>query len=273
VAADTNGTPNDLLPSSVQLKHDEKSEVEMFSTLASATYTSVSLFQHWSVPGLLAEAAGRGHSGRYNALIDVGALVTGLDNKQVAAALLALGLKKAGVVFFSQAGDRKMVLIRPAAHEHKAEHHKEEAASLESGEEEEDEEEEEEEEEASDGFVPPKLPSLLADPEFLRIHGTMEVELERCGLPMSELFVFYDQLHTTGQDVPQASDARALLTLGKDTNYRDLAQGAFRLRSLRKGQSVNIAVVDEVLALISRNPQWIRVNMPASLGKPFSPSS
>ena len=28
-----------------------------------------------------------------------------------------------------------------------------------------------------------------------------------------------------------------------------------------------------VLALISRNPQWIRVNMPASLGKPFSPSS
>ena len=28
-----------------------------------------------------------------------------------------------------------------------------------------------------------------------------------------------------------------------------------------------------VLALISRNPQWIRVNMPASLGKPFYPSS
>ena len=28
-----------------------------------------------------------------------------------------------------------------------------------------------------------------------------------------------------------------------------------------------------VLALISRNPQWIRVNMPASLGKPFSPGA
>jgi len=28
-----------------------------------------------------------------------------------------------------------------------------------------------------------------------------------------------------------------------------------------------------VLALISHNPQWIRLNMPASLGKPFSPSS
>jgi general nucleoside transport system permease protein len=28
-----------------------------------------------------------------------------------------------------------------------------------------------------------------------------------------------------------------------------------------------------VLALISRNPAWIRVNMPASLGKPFLPGS
>jgi simple sugar transport system permease protein len=28
-----------------------------------------------------------------------------------------------------------------------------------------------------------------------------------------------------------------------------------------------------VLALISRNPAWIRINMPASLGKPFHPSS
>jgi simple sugar transport system permease protein len=28
-----------------------------------------------------------------------------------------------------------------------------------------------------------------------------------------------------------------------------------------------------VLALISRNPQWIRVNMPASLGKPFYPGT
>jgi simple sugar transport system permease protein len=28
-----------------------------------------------------------------------------------------------------------------------------------------------------------------------------------------------------------------------------------------------------VLALISRNPAWIRVNMPASLGKPFHASS
>ena len=28
-----------------------------------------------------------------------------------------------------------------------------------------------------------------------------------------------------------------------------------------------------VLALISKNPQWLRVNMPASIGKPFFPGS
>jgi len=27
-----------------------------------------------------------------------------------------------------------------------------------------------------------------------------------------------------------------------------------------------------VLVLISRNPKWTRVNMPASLGKPFHPA-
>ncbi len=29
----------------------------------------------------------------------------------------------------------------------------------------------------------------------------------------------------------------------------------------------------DVLGLISRNPTWIRVNMPASLGKPFFPGA
>jgi ABC-type uncharacterized transport system permease subunit len=28
-----------------------------------------------------------------------------------------------------------------------------------------------------------------------------------------------------------------------------------------------------VLAIISRNPTWIRINMPASLGKPFHPGT
>jgi simple sugar transport system permease protein len=28
-----------------------------------------------------------------------------------------------------------------------------------------------------------------------------------------------------------------------------------------------------VLAIISRNPTWIRLNMPGSLGKPFNPNA
>ena len=45
------------------------------------------------------------------------------------------------------------------------------------------------------------------------------------------------QIHSTGQDVPQAVDAVAALTIGKDTTYRDLAQvreGAIRLGSASK---------------------------------------
>ena len=35
------------------------------------------------------------------------------------------------------------------------------------------------------------------------------------------------------------------------------------------GANSGITIV--VLVLISRNPRWIRINMPASLGKPFYP--
>ena len=37
------------------------------------------------------------------------------------------------------------------------------------------------------------------------------------------------------------------------------------------GDKVKTTIV--VLALISRNPAWIRINMPASLGRPFHPGS
>ena len=36
---------------------------------------------------------------------------------------------------------------------------------------------------------------------------------------------------------------------------------------------IGFAAVLMMLALVSRNPAWIRVNMPASLGKPFYPGS
>ena len=40
---------------------------------------------------------------------------------------------------------------------------------------------------------------------------------ERFGVP--------DQVHTTGTDIPQPLDACAVVTLGKDMDLRDYAQG------------------------------------------------
>ena len=64
---------------------------------------------------------------------------------------------------------------------------------------------------------------------LLRGGGTMG--LERCGLPKERRFSFFDQVHTTGMDIPQAAGARAVLTLSKDLVFRDYAQAAYRMRS------------------------------------------
>ena len=49
-----------------------------------------------------------------------------------------------------------------------------------------------------------------------------------------------DQVHTTGMDIKQAASARAALTLGKDMSFRDYAQGAYRMRGIGKGQTVEL---------------------------------
>lgn len=50
------------------------------------------------------------------------------------------------------------------------------------------------------------------------------VPLNQCGLRPSERFTFYDQVHTTGVDIKQSPNVRALVTLGKDATLRDFAQ-------------------------------------------------
>ena len=118
------------------------------------------------------------------------------------------------------------------------------------------------------------------------------------------MFVFFDQVHTvcessvqsgrllmlcvvcdlqTGMDVKQAVDAKAALTLGHDMTFRDLSQGAYRMRGIGertslasrparsvawscpwmtwlrlltlmtgKGQTVHIIVTPEVMRLIKQ---------------------
>ena len=142
---------------------------------------------------------------RYSALIDTGALITGLSNLEVAEFLLEHGLEWCHGVVFLDENDRKMVLVR----------------------------------------------------------ATMRVvEIDQCGIKPTELFALYDQIHTTGTDLPFLStfNARAVLTLGKDMVWRDFVQGAWRMRRIQRGHTIRILVIPEVLELIGR--ETVKGGMP-----------
>ena len=85
---------------------------------------------------------------------------------------------------------------------------------------------------------------------ILMRQGMNIVRLNQSGIPPDRRFSFYDQIHTTGMDIHQCIDARAALTLGKDMTFRDYAQGAFRMRGIGKGQTIELFVIPEVLRLI-----------------------
>ena len=91
-----------------------------------------------------------------------------------------------------------------------------------------------------------------ADECLVLLRDERLVPLQGCGLAPEERFTFYDHVHTTGLDVPQALSARAALTLGKDTMWRDYAQAAFRMRSLGpQTQTLSLFVPPAVRHLIS----------------------
>merc|ERR1712137_1086447 len=72
------------------------------------------------------------------------------------------------------------------------------------------------------------------------------VTLAQCGISPASRFTFYDQVHTTGMDIKQAPNAQAVLTIGKDMTFRDYAQGAYRMRGIGKGQTINLFIIPEV---------------------------
>jgi hypothetical protein len=47
-------------------------------------------------------------------------------------------------------------------------------------------------------------------------------------------------------DIKQAPGATAVLTLGKDMTFRDYAQGAYRMRGIGKGQTIELFIIPEV---------------------------
>jgi len=107
-----------------------------------------------------------------------------------------------------------------------------------------------------------------------------------CGLAGAYISVIYTPLWVEGMIAGKGWIALALTTFatwrpGRVLLGAYLFGGVTMLQFHLQGQGVQIAsqlltmlpyvATILVLALISRNPAWIRVNMPASLGRPFHP--
>ena len=109
-----------------------------------------------------------------------------------------------------------------------------------------------------------------------------------CGLAGAYLSVIYTPLWVEGMVAGKGWIALALTTFATWRPARILLGaylfgGVTMLQFHLQGQGVQVPsqvltmmpylATIVVLALISRNPTWIRVNMPASLGKPFHPGA
>eukprot|EP00931_Biecheleriopsis_adriatica_P032930 TRINITY_DN19156_c0_g1_i1.p1 TRINITY_DN19156_c0_g1~~TRINITY_DN19156_c0_g1_i1.p1 ORF type:complete len:5580 (-),score=1373.58 TRINITY_DN19156_c0_g1_i1:6-15065(-) len=117
------GTPSELMPRELgQCEYEPGSEGEVVSTLTSPSVVSFTcLGTDWTVEALLDAVAEAARRGECQALIDTGALVTGLTNKEVAEHLL--GLRKRtdgsmpvtlpdsieGVVFIEEDGAKRIL--------------------------------------------------------------------------------------------------------------------------------------------------------------------
>jgi hypothetical protein len=191
------GTPSDLLPMELgKCDYERGSDGKMISVMTDNSICSVEHIEEgWSAHIILERIATADPPRK--ALVDTGALITGLSNLEVARFVIDEKHKLPwceGVVFLDE-DDRKMILVRAT--------------------------------------------------------GRVQ-ELDTCGIPASARFAFYDQVHTTGMDIKHSLDATAVLTLGKDMNFRDYVQGSFRMRQIGVGQTIAIYIIPEVAQLIDR---------------------
>merc|ERR1712137_916904 len=183
------GTPSNLLPVDLgTCQYEPRSDGRIIHVLTSPQVTSACKKEdQWTARSLLRDMARSDPP--IHALIDTGALITGMDNEEVARYLLLhLPDRIEGVVYLDRQ-DRQMILLRDSGR---------------------------------------------------------SVNLAQCGISPANRFTFYDQVHTTGMDIKQAPNARAVLTIGKDMTFRDYAQGAYRMRGIGKGQTIQLYIIPEV---------------------------
>lgn len=106
------GTPSNLLPMDLgQCEYEPTSDGKILHVLTNPMVTSIEVkSKDWTAKSLLYDIA---TSGQYHALIDTGALITGLDNLQVAQFLLHhLPSDTFEGVVFLDTSDRQMILCR-----------------------------------------------------------------------------------------------------------------------------------------------------------------
>ena len=106
------GTPSNLIPIELgKLNYEKGSDGQMIYYLTSTNVMSMSIAtSNWTPRSLLLAMAHGNPS--FSALIDTGALITGMTNLEVATFLMLNGLPdKEGIVFLDEL-DRKMILVR-----------------------------------------------------------------------------------------------------------------------------------------------------------------
>ena len=209
------GTPSNLLPIDLgDCQYEPGSDGRITHVLTSPRVCHVSEKRSWTAQSLLKDIAKQTNP-PVHALIDTGALITGMDNREVAEFLmLHLNPNMEGVVYLDRS-DRKMVLMRDSGR---------------------------------------------------------SVSLDQCGLRPENRFTFFDQVHTTGMDIKQGPIAHAVVTVGKDMTFRDYAQGAYRMRGIGIGQTIEVYLIPEVVNRIREDlvspagdylvdvPAWLLLN-------------
>ncbi|CAE7948105.1 hypothetical protein AK812_SmicGene21298 [Symbiodinium microadriaticum] len=97
-------------------------------------------------------------------------------------------------------------------------------------------------------------------PMILLKGAASAVPLEDANILPEKRFCYFDQPHTTGIDINQPSLGVAAITMGKDMSIRELQQGAWRMRGLARGQTLEMrsALEDETAVPLSNNSRALQ---------------
>ena len=87
----------------------------------------------------------------------------------------------------------------------------------------------------------------------LEIGAENPIPLSESTLTPEKRLTYFDQVHTYASDVPQPSRAIAIMTLGEKTTLEQLAQAVWRMRGLRKKQSITIVIGEDLKKKITPN--------------------